>query len=297
MRRVWSPRSLNLAIATVIATVVLASNGPGFTTPAQDLDSVTAQASRYVLEYEEQLGSIIAEEQYSQAARWVHPLRGRPGSSRIEEMERELRSDYLILRAGGLWLGFRNVLEVDGREVTEDGEDFEEFFRETTSLSNVQLKELIARSAEYNIGDIERNINLPTFALMVLRPSNTFRFEFSKVGEETLEDVSAWVLGFREKVRPPFLRGAPGNETLLSGRLWVDPVTGRVLQTETEINTEKNTLDAAIVVRYRSDSRLGLWVPVTMQERYTGSDGHAVEGTARYSNFRRFEVEVKFVPE
>ena len=264
---------------------------------AQDVESVAARASRYVLEYEEQLGSIIAEEQYTQGARWVRPPRGRRSSSQVDEEERELRSDYLILRAGGLWLGFRNVIEVDGVKVTDTREGFEQFFRETNELTTTQLKALIDASAEYNIGDVQRNINLPTFALMVLRPGNTFRFEFTKVGEETVEGVPTWILGFEETARPPFLGGSPGNETRLSGSLWVDPVTGRVIRTETRISTEKKTLEAAIVVRYVPDSRLGLWVPVQMEERYTGSNGHEVDGSATYSNFRRFEVEVRLIPD
>ena len=275
-----TPHTTTIVLASVL-TIIGAIPGH-----AQDVETVTARASRYVFDYEEQLGSIIAEEQYTQDARWLRPALGRRGSPRIEEPARELRSDYLILRAGGLWLGFRNVLEVDGQEVADNRKEFEQFFRETSELTTAQLRDLINASAKYNIGDVERNINLPTFALMVLRPGNTFRFRFIKIGEDTIEGVPAWILGFNETVRPPFLGGSPGNETILSGRLWVDPLTGRVLQTEVQINTEKKTLEAAIVVRYLPDTRLGLWVPVRMEERYTGSNGHEVDGLAMYKNFR-----------
>jgi len=105
-----TPCTTTIVLASVL-TIIGAIPGH-----AQDLETVTARASRYVLDYEEQLGSIIAEEQYTQGARWLRPSRGRRGSPRIDETTRELRSNYLILCAGGLWLGFRNVLEVDGRE-------------------------------------------------------------------------------------------------------------------------------------------------------------------------------------
>ena len=275
----------------------------------QDLESVTALASRYVADYEQQLGALIAEENYVQDAEWVRPSVGSRGGSSfyVEKKERLLRSDFLILRAGGLWVGFRNVLEVDGVEVEARGEDFERFFRSSVELTLLDVTELIEASAEYNIGDIERNINLPTFALMVLRPDNLERFRFNKVGEETLAvhtegvlpatpDVQAWVLRFEEEPGPRFLSGTPGNETSLSGRFWIDTITGRVLRSELVIATEQQTLDAAITVRYDLDERLGMWVPVEMEERYVGADEHRVGGRATYSNFRRFEVEVRIVP-
>ncbi len=297
-----TPRALILPLACSVS--LAAATAP----PVQDLESVTALASRYVADYEQQLGALIAEEDYVQDAEWVRPTLGRRGSSSyIEKKERHLRSDFLILRAGGLWVGFRNVLEVDGVEVEARGEDFEMFFRSSVELTLLDVTELIEASAEYNIGDIERNINLPTFALMVLRPDNLERFRFNKVGEEAVAvhtegvlpatpDVQAWVLGFEEKPGPRFLSGTPGNETSLSGRFWIDPTTGRVLRSELVIATEQQTLDAAITVRYDLDERLGMWVPVDMEEQYVGADEHRVGGRATYSNFRRFEVEVRIVP-
>jgi hypothetical protein len=55
----------------------------------------------------------------------------------------------------------------------------------------------------------------------------------------------------------------------------------------------------SIVVRYARDARMGLWVPAEMKERYrtaaragTELEAEAIllEGTARYSNLRRFQV-------
>lgn len=276
---------------TLILTLAI-----GVPATAQDLESVTKAASEYVTDYEQDLGALIAEEDYSQDAEWVRPSRTVAGSTYIDKQERHLLSDFLILRAGGLWVGFRNVLEVDGVGVEERDEEFERFFRESVELTLIEVTELIEASAEHNIGDIERNINLPTFALMVLRPDNLDRFRFQKAGEENVADTNAWVLGFEERPGPRFLAGTPGNETSLGGRFWIDPATGRVLQSEIVIATRQATLDAAITVRYEPDERIGMWVPVEMRENYVGSDKHRVGGRATYSNFRRFEVEVRIVP-
>jgi hypothetical protein len=53
-------------------------------------------------------------------------------------------------------------------------------------------------------------------------------------------------------------------------------------------------LRARITAAYAPDERLGLWVPVQMKEVYE-TESRTLTGTATYTNFRRFETEVKFV--
>jgi hypothetical protein len=47
-----------------------------------------------------------------------------------------------------------------------------------------------------------------------------------------------------------------------------------------------------VEVTYKLSSKLNMLVPDTMEERYD-SEFHRVDATATYSNFRRFETEVK----
>ena len=49
------------------------------------------------------------------------------------------------------------------------------------------------------------------------------------------------------------------------------------------------TLESEIVVTYRPDRRLDLWVPGRMLESYK-NETERFEGTATYRNFRRFQV-------
>jgi hypothetical protein len=56
---------------------------------------------------------------------------------------------------------------------------------------------------------------------------------------------------------------------------------------------EDQAVAARIVVTYRGDAVLQMFVPGEMRERYTTRQGSGlIEGTATYSNFRRFKVAV-----
>jgi hypothetical protein len=46
-----------------------------------------------------------------------------------------------------------------------------------------------------------------------------------------------------------------------------------------------------IRVTYSPDDLLGMWLPSSMEEEYLISAGAAIEGHARYTNFRRFTVD------
>ena len=96
------------------------------------------------------------------------------------------------------------------------------------------------------------------------------------------------------------------RETVLAdvpakGIVWVDPGSGRIVRTQIEpqhelpdawsvvIKPDAPKQKSKVVVTYTPDARLGVWVPVTMEESHT-RDLVTVTGRARYSNFRRFET-------
>jgi hypothetical protein len=85
-----------------------------------------------------------------------------------------------------------------------------------------------------------------------------------------------------------------GNDQPQRGRLWVDPNSGRVFKTETLIDTKTGTLrgKVTLVVTYKESPKLSMLVPVEMREKYESERDH-VQCFATYSNFRRFETEVK----
>jgi hypothetical protein len=289
--------ALVLAAAAAAAGTCLSAAAP------QSLDDVLERASAYVAAYERDLGSIIAEEQYRQDV--AFPAASDPVTGIFQRLgnpirRRTLRSEFLLLRPAGrgeLRIGFRDVLDVDGRSAP-DRTNVRERLAARSEVGDDDLRRLLSESARFNIGSLTRNVNVPTFALLVVHAEVQGRFSFEKRDERRFAGTRSVALAFQERVRPTIIRSPDGADLPAAGTVWVDPATGRVIQTQLITEQPEQHVRAEITVRYRPDEKLGLWVPVEMTEQYhvgrpnsfTEQNIHCV---ARYSNFRRFEVEVR----
>jgi hypothetical protein len=129
-----------------------------------------------------------------------------------------------------------------------------------------------------------RNINVPTLPLMVVTSGTQHGFQFTKRGEPTEAGIRAWEIDYLEFARPTIIKTRTGENVVMSGTLWVDPVSGRILRTRLK------AAGTTITVTYKPQQEIaGLWLPVTMQERYEYPTAR-IRATATYSNFRRFQV-------
>jgi hypothetical protein len=77
------------------------------------------------------------------------------------------------------------------------------------------------------------------------------------------------------------------------GLAWIDPRTGRVLETELAPQVQRG-LTVRITATYAPDERLGLCVPVRMAEACETQSG-TITGEATYTRFHRFETDVRFL--
>jgi hypothetical protein len=201
-----------------------------------------------------------------------------------------------------------NLAPADGKRA-----DFGGILAQSPASIVQQLKEVNQSNTRYNIGDFLRTFNVPTFPLTILRRSNFGRFRFEKRSERKLDNAMTWEIGFYEVAHPALIGDSHGKDQIERCRFWIDPDTGKVLKTETLIDGKTETVTyrasgrpegghievrsvatykVSFVVTYKPSSKLNMLVPGTMQESYD-SDFHHVEGTATYSNFRRFETDVK----
>jgi hypothetical protein len=288
---VWRVARWVLAPLALLAAVPVAG--------AQEplLTAVLRRATAYVDELHEQMSGMVAEERYEQRATggdvafWGNAPR-----------RRVLRSDFLLVRPEGeeRFYGFRDVFEVDRRTVRDREDRLSRLFLDPSVSSDQQVEGILSDSARYNIGDVERNINTPTYALLFLRSSHKPRFDFTRVfdaspplGLEAPADTAGvWVLRYEETWPTTLLHGRDGRNLPAEGRFWVEPDTGRVLVSELIIDDP--ALEATITVRYETDEAMGHLVPVEMRERYdTRKVASRVVGTATYSRFRRFQVQVE----
>jgi hypothetical protein len=259
---------------------------------------VIERAVMYVESFERDFAAVVAEEQLEQ----------RTSSWGVRDTVRRTRSDLLLLRVPGReeWLPFRDVFEVNGRAVRDRDERLQKLFVDGAATALTDAARMTNESSRYNIGSVIRTINVPTFALMLLRPGYLKRFQFRKRSDEMIRDVMAWRVEFIERSTPTVVRTLRGENVPLEGSFWIDPLSGRVGKTLVKsMGTPDPGLPTPppgggqtlmrVVVTYTPSETLGLWVPEKMDEWARGTDLTVVSGTATYVNFRRFEVKARII--
>ena len=265
------------------------------------LESLLDRAGAYFLSFESRFSDVVTEERYVQEAL-------RPGSGLDVAVlsrrggvapqippstdRRELVSDFLLVKLPNTdeWLPFRDVFEVDSRRVRDREDRLSKLFLQPAPTALAQAQRIMEESARYNIGNIQRTINLPVFALEVLRPSTQSRFRFSRGKLDTSVGANVYEVGYREQTSPTLIHGVFGKDLFSHGRFWIEATTGRVLKSE--LLVDDITVHASVTARYQVDQEHDLAVPVDMKEDYKLPNGYRVTGVATYRRFRRFEVRV-----
>jgi len=261
---------------------------------SSDIAAVVQRATEYVTRYEEELGNLIGSEEYIQNSTWYG--KDGLGNSRVaKRMRARLSSDFLIVQVGPEWSAVRKVNRLDGIKIKEIEPSLEEAFDNSPDANYKRLLRMKADSTQYNIGDVIREINLPTFALRVLRKSQVWRFAFERAGSSKVEGVQTWAVRFHEQTEPTLVVGLNDRALYSSGTLWIEPETGRVLRTEFTVDNPyaASRVKGRITVRYADGKNLKMLLPSLMDELYE-SEFNNVDCQAFYSNFRPFEVDVKF---
>jgi hypothetical protein len=289
-----------------------ASAAPQATAPqtaAPPLAAILARAAEWVEGFAERVSGVVVEETYVQDVRTAINRFGSQPSNLPRRggytgpVHRELTSDLLLVRPVGAegWMQFRDVTAVDGRALKDRNDRLARLFLEPSKSTATQAQKIMSESARYNIGEIERNINLPFLALLVLnryvQPGFQFHTELT-LDRSTLPKSPAFaaadnalVVGFTETQIRTLVASPQGKNLPASGHFWFDPATSRVLMTE--IGIEDSWLRASIFVAYGDAEPIDVPMPVEMYERYENKmNGTRVEGTATYSNFREFKVNV-----
>ena len=271
------------------------------TASAQEPSLVTVldRAGAYVVEFQRELSGVVAEEHYVQSVRY--PLGTGNRINSLWPVHRELKSDLLLVKPAGVdrWLQFRDVFEVDGKEIRDRNERLMQLFVKPSSSSAAQADRILTESARYNIGNLQRTVNSPVLALVILDPANQPRFSFKRVapGDPRLGRGTArpphtiWVVEYREVEKGTVIRTTNGRDMPSRGRFWIEPLTGQV--TASEMIAEDPIIKGTIDVEYQIEPAVSLLVPVEMRERYEiRRDGSRVDGTATYGRFRQFQVKV-----
>lgn len=272
-------------------------------------DLLVDRLAAYVERFGREFQGVVATEYYVQVIRpWTGVPPARADVSHREALaRRELQSDLLLVfDADGPWNLHRDVIAVDGVPVGDRERRLQSLFLEQGLTTRERLRRMTRESARYNLGDITRTLNIPTFPLIVVHPTYRDRFRLRarglrQEGGTTLREVT-----FEETQRPTLVRSTEGRDVPLRGRLLVDEATGEFVHAR--LDPEPLGVRSRIEVWFDRVPGLALRAPVRMWEWYqvTGViqvpvDGDRarafqrayIEGLAQYDEFRRYGVEVE----
>ena len=279
----WARASIAIIGAVSVAiTTPAAADGPS-------LKDVMRRVAAYVQAYGDQASIVVATEHYQQTL-------STPVQTAVQE--RAIVADFAIVRAEAhhVWLGFRDVYEVDGYRIPERADRLVDVLTGAQGTFE-EAQRINDESARYNIGSIERNFNVPTTALFFFTAENLDRFKFS-----VRDRGSLWEIAYRETDRPTLIRTTEGKSIPATGTVWVDPSSGTVARTRLTLKDFISDPEssrgghAELDVTYRRVDALDMWLPATMTESYVADvrpGWTEVTGRAEYSNYRRFQTSVR----
>lgn len=249
------------------------------------LNDVMRRVGEYVDEYGDKASVVVCTETYEQRA-----------ESSTETAQKEtLVSDFALVYADAIhgWLGFRDVIAVNDRAVQDRENRLARVLMGAEGRFD-EARRLSDESARFNVGNLQRNFNVPTSALFFFVSENHDRFKFA--ARRVLDD-GTWEIAYRETGRPTLIRTPDGDPVATTGTIWVRPQEGVVVRTVLEVDVKMKRLGrrgrGAIDVRYKLVDALGTWLPASMDESFEATKDDAwdkVTGHAEYSNYRRFET-------
>ena len=285
------------------AALVLAGSAVAVSSQTERLaaDELMARVATYAANYGEKASLIVAVEKYFQQV----------GSTR----PRQLVAEFAIVKTPAGWVGYRDVVEVDGKQVSDRRDRLLKLLTDPSADASL-ARAVSEESARYNIGPISRTFNVPTSVMQLFVPVNLPRFVFTLKGEERIDGVTTREVVFKEVAAPTLTMTRTGRDVPMEGSLWVVPKDGAVVRTQLWM---RNFADAATTdarggvgridssadfnAVYFWHAEFGLWLPREMTEQYSGpirgDDGRGYTVRARtnatYSAFKRFGTGAKIV--
>jgi hypothetical protein len=258
---------------------------------ALSVKDVMRRVAVYVSAYGEKASILVGTERYSQQT---------DGNAADAQRSRVTVAEFAIVNVETIqgWLGFRDVVEVDGRSLP-DRED--RLVRLLTSSGGRydEAGRLTAESARFNIGRVERNFNVPTTVLFYFSRDRQERFKFSA---KRVQADGTWEIAFRETQHPTLIRTPEGKSVPSDGSIWVDPADGTIVRTLLKvggmgIGAPKGVRGAGTIdVTYSHVAALDMWLPESMVEQFEIKERdrwETITGRAAYTNYRQFQTSVR----
>lgn len=237
----------------------------------------------YIERFEQEASALVAEEHYTQVV--TSTLLSTSRQTRV------LRSDFVLVKPSeaGPWLGYRDVFQVDGKDVREREARLLQILESTAPDSLQRAQRMADEGARFNLGP-RRTVNVPTMPLQLLAARHKDRIRVRVVGPVS-DDSGRILLTFEERGRPTIVRTPEGWDVKTSGDVLVRP-GGAILMATLVFQFDARAgddLKFRMRVYYDEVAGIPVLLPVAMSEELPMPEG-AGTGDAHYSNYRRFQT-------
>jgi hypothetical protein len=259
---------------------------------APSLEDVLRRADSYLRAWVPQLANIVSTEMYEERLITTSTIRPRP---------RRLKSDVLLVRRPGSinWILFRDVVEVDSRPLTHEPDRLLKLFVSQTADAEEQAHRIAAEGLQYHLPGASASSTNPFLGIALMQGSYQSRLRFRLGDADRSLGPRVRALRFQEREETePTAGSAPEKLTLLltdagrvQGTVWLDVETGEIVKTDARMAFESGPVSTTRTT-FARDERLGILVPKEMRTEWRN-----FSGTAKYSNYRRFEVRTTEVPD
>ena len=278
------------ATSVVIAIAIAAQ--------ADDAAAIRERLDKYLLDYEPKLSALVADERLSQRDA---PTREAMVNVAPDTKHRSIESEVAFISLPGNvgWLGFRRLIKLNGKAIKDAGTPLATLLADGGNDDLDQARLLLTDSASANLGE-PRTTNLPNLPLEFLHPRNRHRLHHRIDGTEKVRGIDTTRLIFQEHSTPTIIQRPEGGDMQSLIIAWVETATGRLLRAEVRTRDARLGVlpfDNIIRVEFRADEKLGLLVPYEMKEEFFAGRFREGTGTARYSNYRKFQTAAKLVPQ
>lgn len=288
-----------LVLVAAFFTAVYDGRAQAQTQAAPTVDVLLDRAGQYAVALQDRLAAVVSAETQQQRL-----------SSGPRVFRRTIQAEMLYwwIAEERVWLSVRNVLSTDGYPIDDSKDRLERALKGPVGpdgtpagakvteapgaavvARSARLRALQEEAGRFDLG-FARTTGNPTEVLQFLLPENRQHFSFSRDGQERVGGTVAWKLGFIER-EGPTVATVNSEEVESSGAIWVVESDGTVVRTNLTLRVPRPrqkpapTPDASVTVDFERDTKLLLWVPVRMEERYRD-----LRCTSTYRNFRRFET-------
>lgn len=276
-----------LALAAVpLAALIWAQPAPQ--AAALDLTHTIRIASAWTARFTQNLSGLLFRERYLQKT--LGAAAGTPGvgtQTRSREFLTEANVFLLHAPATGEFVLFRDVYHANGRDITNHTARLQTLLADGSERAVEQAKRLTDASAAFNLGSVNRNVNIPTMGLRYLDAAVVGGVRFREAGRETVQGLDTVIVDFEEVGVPTLVRGTGDTDVPARGRYWIHVGSGSVPRAH--VDFAGVDVEGRMEIDLMMHPQAAAWVPKEMTEVWRAL-GQRITGLAQYDRYQRLTV-------